>query len=324
MSGKLIRMLTLTAVLVMITAIVGASCAEARAGGGRSTGSRGSRSYSPPSRSYSQPAPARPASPAYQPPPMGQPQSGGFLRSMAGGVVGGMLGGMLFRGLGFGGAGGGGGGGGMGGSGIGLFEIILLAGIGYLIYRYVKKRREEAPVYSGNESYQQSTPMAYDSPYSAPAALPDPTADLDQGLSHIRQMDAAFNEERFCDNAMDIFFKIQGAWMNRDLTPVGNLLAEEIKRSLQGDIDQLLRDKRVNRLENIAVRNVEIVEAWQESGEDYLMVLITANLLDYTTDDVTGQVVVGSKTDPVKFQEFWTFRRPVGPNPWRLTAIDQK
>ena len=320
MSGKIIRMLTLTAVMVMITAVVGASQAEARAGGGSSMGSRGSRSYSQPSRSYSQPSPARPAAPAYQPSPMGQPQSGGFLRSMAGGIAGGVLGGMLFRGLGFGGGGGMGGGG--GGGGIGLFEIILLAGIGYLIYRFIKKRREESPAYNGYDSYQQPAPVSYSS--GAPAALPDPSADLDQGLSHIRQMDASFNDERFCDNAMDIFFKIQGAWMNRDLTPVGYLLAEEIKRSLQTDIDKLLRDKQVNRLENIAVRNVEIVEAWQESGEDFLMVLITANLLDYTTDDVTGQVVVGSKTDPVKFQEFWTFRRPVGPNSWRLTAIDQK
>jgi predicted lipid-binding transport protein (Tim44 family) len=254
---------------------------------------------------------------------MAQPQSGGFLRSMAGGLAGGFLGGMLFRGLGFGGAGGGVGGGG----GIGLFEIILLAGIGYLIYRFVKNRRQQAAASAGGfDSYQQSIPASYTPQYSdaMPTPTPNPVADLDQGLGHVRQMDASFDEERFCDTAMDIFFKIQGAWMNRDLAPVSALLTEEMKKVLQADVEQLLRDKRLNRLENIAVRNVEIVEAWQESGEDYLMTLITANLLDYTTDDVTGQVVAGSKTDPVKFQEFWTFRRPVGPNPWRLTAIDQK
>ncbi len=315
MSGKFLRMLTLVAILVGIIAVIGAGQAEARAGGGRSMGSRGSRSYSPPGQSYSQPA--RPAAPSYQPSPMARPQSGGFLRSMAGGMVGGMLGGMLFRGLGFGG----GGGGGMGGGGIGLFEIILLAGIGYLIYRFIQKRREETPA----NSYRDISSVSYSSPaYPAITNASDPAADLDQGLAHLRQMDPAFDEERFCDNAMDIFFKIQGAWMNRELAPVSGLLADEMKRTLQADVEQLLREKRVNKLDNIAVRNVEIVEAWQESGEDYLMVLITANLLDYTTDDVTGQVVAGSKSDPVKFQEFWTFRRFVGPNPWRLTAIDQK
>jgi hypothetical protein len=59
---------------------------------------------------------------------------------MAGGLMGGMLGSMLFSS--FAGAGGGVGGG-MGGGGIGLFEIILLAGGGYLIYRYIKKKRAD-------------------------------------------------------------------------------------------------------------------------------------------------------------------------------------
>ena len=36
--------------------------------------------------------------------------------------------------------------GGMGsGGGISMFEIILLAGIGYLIYRFIKKKREDRP-----------------------------------------------------------------------------------------------------------------------------------------------------------------------------------
>jgi predicted lipid-binding transport protein (Tim44 family) len=148
--------------------------------------------------------------------------------------------------------------------------------------------------------------------------------DAATGLSRIRQMDASFSEERFADQVMDIFFRIQGAWMNRDLTPAAGLLTDEMRGIFQEDVDSLLRDKRVNRLENIAVRNVEIVEAWQETGQDFITALIYANLLDYTTDDTTGQVVAGSRTEPVKFEEYWTFTRPVGNNPWRLAAINQK
>ena len=33
---------------------------------------------------------------------------------------------------------------------------------------------------------------------------------------------------------------------------------------------------------------------------------IYANLLDYTTDERTGQIVSGSRTEPVKFREYWT------------------
>ena len=53
-----------------------------------------------------------------------------------------------------------------------------------------------------------------------------------------------------------------------------------------------------------------------------MTVVFTANVLDYTTDEA-GQLVDGSRTEPVKFEEFWTFVRPVGPGAWHLTAIQQ-
>jgi predicted lipid-binding transport protein (Tim44 family) len=136
-------------------------------------------------------------------------------------------------------------------------------------------------------------------------------------------MDPNFAENRFTDNAMDIFFKVQSAWMNRDLAPVAPLLTDEMRGIFQNDIDRMLAEKRVNRLENVAVRSVEVTEAWQEQGQDFITAGIYANLLDYTTDDASGAVVEGSKTEPVKFEEFWTFTRPVGNNPWRLSAINQ-
>jgi predicted lipid-binding transport protein (Tim44 family) len=306
--------------LIVITLLISVSCltqnAEARAGSGSSMGSRGSRSYSPPaaSRPTQQSAPYQATQPSpYQSP---QPAGGGFFRSMAGGIAGGLLGGMLFRGLGFGGGMGGGGG------GIGLFEILLIGGIIYLIYRFVKKRNDTTGSYQNAETanYQTIEPSSYQQPTLAYAA---PQEDVATGLNHIRQMDYTFDEQRFTDGVMDLFFKIQGAWMNRDLSPAATLLTTQMRQNLQSDIDTLLRDHKINRLENIAVRSVQIIEAWQESGQDYITTLVYANLLDYTTDDA-GQVISGSKTDPVKFEEYWTVTRPVGNNPWQLSAIDQK
>jgi predicted lipid-binding transport protein (Tim44 family) len=239
-----------------------------------------------------------------------------MMGGIAGGLLGGMLGGMLFRGMGFAG-----GAGGYGGPG--LFDILLLAGIGYLIYRFIKKRREAQPAYQSHTSsysqpdYQQ--PQAYGN--TAPA-YDQPVNDAAAGLSHIRQMDYGFDEDRFKDTVMDLFFKVQGAWMNRDLAPVSGIMTDEMRGILQQDVQRLLQEKRINRLENIAVRSVEITEAWQESGQDFISTLVYANLLDYTTDE-SGNVLEGSKTDPVKFEEYWTFTRPVGNNPWKLSAIQQ-
>ncbi|MBU5612959.1 Tim44 domain-containing protein [Geomonas azotofigens] len=320
MKRNFAKAFALLAAVFMLSATVLETSAHARAAGGRSIGSRGSRSYSTPGTTYRQSTPYQQSAPS----PIGQPQmqqpspGGGFLRSMAGGIAGGLLGGMLFRGLA------GAGGMGYGGGGIGLFDILLLAGIGYLIYRMVRGRRAQTQLRSvatgygsqGNDTYQQSIPASY--------RVDEPVRDdVHTGLSHLRQMDPGFDEARFKDLVMDNFFKIQGGWMNRDLQALSPLLTPEMQGVFREDIERLLREGRVNRLENIAVRSVELAEVWQEAGQDYVTTLIYANLLDYTTDE-RGTVLEGSKSDPVKFEEYWTFTRPVGNNAWRLAAISQK
>lgn len=141
MKNRVVKVFTVMAAVLFLSITVLELNADARAGGSRSMGSSGSRSYSRPASPSSQPNPLRQqATPA--PGTFQQQAGGGFMRSMAGGMMGGMLGSMLFSS--FAGAGAGHGMGGTGGGGIGLFEIALLAGIGYLIYRYIKKKRADS------------------------------------------------------------------------------------------------------------------------------------------------------------------------------------
>jgi predicted lipid-binding transport protein (Tim44 family) len=235
-----------------------------------------------------------------------------------GGIMGGVLGGMLFRSLGFGNdlAGEGG--------GIGLFEIFLIGALVFGIYWYVRRRRQAALANAYYQSSMGTPEPSYQTPYGQSyESKHEEDGDLEKGLSFIRQMDPSFNEKRFQDGCMDHFFKIQGAWANRDMSGTRNLLTEEMFRIIQGDAEKLKSEGKINKLENIAVRSVDMVEAWQESGRDYITVRFYANLLDYTVDDTTGKVVSGTKTEPVKFEEYWTFTRAVGNNPWQLSAIQQ-
>ena len=298
--------------------------AFARAGGGRSSGSRGSRSYTPP-RPYSAPKPAQPSqrpkesTPPSQlsPQPTQQPQSS-IWRGLAGGIMGGIIGGMLFRGLGFGGD--------LGGEsgGIGLFEILLVCALLYGAYWFFKKRRQAAAASGYYQSSAKTVEPRYQSSYTPAYEQPQEEEwDIEKGVSYIRQMDPSFDERKFQDLCMDHFFRIQGAWANRDMSGVRNLLTEEMLRIIRDDAEKLRSEKKINKLENIAVRSVDIVEAWQESGRDYITARFYANLLDYTIDETTGEVVSGSKTEPVKFEEYWTFTRPVGNHPWQLSAINQ-
>ena len=291
----------------------------ARAGGGGGFGSRGSRSFSSPSRNYYRPStPAQPR-PNPQSPlasPASSPFGGGFMRSMAGGLLGGFLGGMLFRSLGFAGFGG------MGG-GFGLMDLVILGAIGLAIYWVVKQRSQPVPTEGPYQRVELGERESGRYQGATSQATMVQETDLDQGLAYIRQMDPGFEEGRFREACTDLFFKVQAAWGNRDLEPVRAILTPQMYSQLGADVTRLKNERKINRLENIAVRSVELTEAWQEQGQDYVTVRFLANLLDYTVDEGTAQVVDGSRTDPVKFEEYWTVTRPVGPNPWLLTAINQ-
>jgi predicted lipid-binding transport protein (Tim44 family) len=287
-----------------------------RAGRGGSIGSRGTRSYSAPVRPSPRP------SPLVTPPPAQQlPQRPGWMGGLMGGigglVLGGLIGSMLFGGMGRGLFG-----------GIGLMEILMIGGLIYLALSYMRRRQQTVP--AGPQGYAtpqgaDATPWQPGSQSRATATLEMPAApsDLDRGVGHIRGMDGAFDPVRFADTASDFFFKVQAAWMARDMGSVRDRLTPEMHATMQKECDQLRAERRVNRLENIAVRSVEMTEAWQEGGQDFVTVRFQANLLDYTVEETSTQVTEGSRTEPVKFEEYWTFVRPVGPNPWRLSAIQQ-
>ena len=326
------RSIAITSALVLaLSSLLFVAEASARAGGGSSGGSRGSRSYSAPApKSPSQVSPSRPTAPASPMAPAPMPQRSGWGGMLGGLLVGGLIGSLLFGGMG-------GGLGGLGG-GIGLMEIVLIGGL--IVFAIMWMRRRQAagavgtPAYAGGYSgpssggWQPSGGSAYSGGGSsaAPVAALDAPAelsDLDRGIGHIRQMDAQFDPAAFCESATDMFFKIQAAWTNRDMGRVTDLLTPEMRGVLQAQCDKLRADRRINRLENIAVRQAALTEGWQEKGQDFVTVYFLASLVDYTTNESGAQVLDGSRTEPVKFEEYWTFARPVGPNPWKLSAIQQ-
>lgn len=294
--------------------------AYARAGGGRSSGSRGFSS----GRSYQRSTPSQPTRPYQQPAQPGQPipqaqqSSPSFGRSLlygiGGGLIGGMIGNMLFGRTGYAGTGWG------GGFGFGdIIILIIIIGIIYFVVKKIKARRqmEMAASGPGYATYSYNQEPAYDMPSGQ-------IDNVSTGLRHIAEMDPSFDEARFKEIAQDIFFKIQGAWTRRDLSSVRQFLTPQMLNIFQDEINKQIANKEINRLENIAVRQVEIVDAAQDQGEEYITVKFVANLLDYTVDEKDGKIISGSDRDPIKFVEYWTFYRKTGSSQWTLSGITQE
>lgn len=291
--------------LIAFTLIEGgltADYADARSkSGGKSFSSSPSPSKAPASSPSSSPAPST---------------GGGFGRGLMGGLLGGAIGGMLFGSM-FGG----------GGSGPGLLPLLILGGIGFFLYKKFAKSRQDG----GSETPNQYTRQGF-SPSSIfgggnDAAQPPPPIIgenlVADGISQIKETDRNFDPTYFTEVASDVFFKVQAGWMRRDLDSYRHLLGEQLAKEYEGHFAEMRSKGHINKLESIAVRGVEIIEAGSDGREDFVTVLFTANLLDFTVDDKTGALVSGSMTDPVKFREEWTWARPTGTQNWKLEGLKE-
>ena len=251
------------------------------------------------------------------------PQSGGFMRGLGTAVLGGFLGSMLFSGL-AGASGFGGMGGGMGGSGFGMLEILLFGGLAYFLYRKYKSSKTPAlATDNGAMQYQDTSYQAPTPGYSDVPRVQEPLPYNGTDYRSLIMMDPSFDANKFLKTAQDNFFKIQGAWNKQDVTALRTFCGGELMKSWEDELAQHKQRGQRNRMDNIALRESEVTEVWTESGEDFITVRLHANLLDFTVDEKSGKVVSGSDSEPVEFEEFWTFSRPVGPNGWKLTAVQQ-
>jgi Uncharacterized protein conserved in bacteria len=274
----------------------------------------GGRSFSSPMRQTAPPSQTAPGQFNQQRQQQQQP-AGGFGRGLMGGLVGGALGGLLFGSL-FG----------MGGSGIGILPLLVLGGVGYFLYRKFANR-PPASSHAGYQPPPDSSRFQGDQDrFGGGMAQPIPpireARTVEHGMAEIRLTDPGFDEQYFLEIASDVFFKVQAGWMRRDLDSFRHLLGSQLAAEYADHFARMREARQINKLESIAVRKVEIAGAGSENGEDYVTVLFTANLLDYTVDDTSGALIEGSMTEPVKFAEQWTWARPVRSEDWKLEGID--
>jgi predicted lipid-binding transport protein (Tim44 family) len=312
--------------------------AEARRfGGGKSFGSRGSRSFSVPRQAQPRSAARAPRSNTKQNnlASSGGNRSGfgaGLMGGIGGMLVGGMIGSMLF-----GGGGGMGGGAGGGGGGIGFLEIILIGGAIWFFMRWYKRKKaaQSSGSLSSMGGMTQESPMEFTS-IGSQNGLPDsfeteqghqpqqPQDEVSQGLDYIMETDPNFREDQFLEGAKMAYKQIQGAWSDWSVDRLKPIMTERMWGMVETQAaerkDAGIRDI----IEQIQFKTVEISEAWQESGENWISVHLVVGMLEYSTD-VEGKLLEGSKDTPVEVVEYWTFNRPVGaqdPN-WYLAAVQQ-
>jgi predicted lipid-binding transport protein (Tim44 family) len=287
------------------------SPADARVGGGMSSGSRGARTFSAPPSTSTAPSTAQPFNRTITQPGsagVGAPAAGGgfFNRpggSMLGGLAAGFLGagllGMLFGGGMFGGLGG----------LSSIFGLLLQVGLIVIVVRLAmswwQRRHETAAAYAG--------------PAAAPAAPGSfRTATgfgLGSGSAPLEILPADYEAfER-------LLGEIQAAWSNEDVARLHTLATPEMVSYFTRDLEANKATNDINKVSDVKLLQGDLAEAWREGDTDYASVAMRYSLVDKTLDRNSGRLVAGGE-QPEEVTEVWTFLRPRGAN-WELSAIQQ-
>jgi predicted lipid-binding transport protein (Tim44 family) len=308
-SRGLVKTIAVVLALALPTALAITS-ADARVGGGMSSGSRGSRTFSAPPSTSTAPSTATPFNRTYSQPgvnstaPAGgglfNRPGGGMLRGLAAGFLGAGLLGLLFGGGLFGGLGG-------LSSILGLIiQVVLVVFLVRMAMSWWQRRQTPQAAYAG-----------------AAAGDAGPQANYRSGLGGFGfgannaplEIQPADYEtfERLLGN-------IQSAWSNEDVAKLHTLATPEMVSYFEKDLAENRARNVVNKVSNVKLLQGDLAEAWREGETDYATVAMRFALTDKTLDR-TGAIVAGSE-QPGEVTEVWTFARRSGSN-WELSAIQQ-
>src|SRR3984893_17090651 len=288
------------------------SAADARVGGGGSSGSRGGRTVSAPPSTSTAPGAAQPFNRTMtQPgsPGVGAPTAagGGFFNRPGMGMLGGLAAGFLGAGL-LGMLFGGGMFSGLGGLSS-IFGLILQIGLIIIVVRlgiaWWERRHTPASAYAGAPPGAAAAPGMFRT--GSGFGLGSGSAPLEIAPADYEAFERLLGE-------------IQAAWSNEDVAKLHTLATPEMVSYFTRDLAANKTRNEINKVSDLKLLQGDLAEAWREGDTDYASVARRAALVDQTFDRTTGRLVSGG--EPEEVTEVWTFVRPRGMN-WELSAIQQ-
>ena len=316
-----VRALAVVLSVALPMVLVAISSADARVGGGGSSGSRGGKTYSAPPSTSTAPNAAQPmnrtmtqpGSPGMGTAAAGGAAKGGFFNRPGMGMLGGLAAGFLGAGL-LGMLFGGGMLGGLGGLSS-IIGLILQIGLIVIVVRLAMKWWQRRNATASASAYAGPAPGA--APGQGPLAsfrtgsgfgLGSGSAPLEIGPSDYEAFERLLGE-------------IQAAWSNEDVAKLHTLATPEMVSYFTQDLQANNARGVVNKVSDVKLEQGDLAEAWREGDTDYASVAMRFGLVDKTIDRASGRLVEGSDR-PTEATEVWTFVRPRASN-WELSAIQQ-
>lgn len=295
--------------------VIAVSSADARIGGGFSSGSRGSRTFSAPPSTSTAPGTASPFNRTFgQPanPGMNSPIGGGFFNRPGSGLLGGLAAGFLGAGL-LGMLFGGGLFSGIGGfsSILGLLlQIALIVFLVRLAMSWWHRRQQSEPAYAGAGGLGAGAGIGPQSHVRSGRGF-----GLGSGSAPLQIQPADYESfER-------LLVETQAAYSNEDIGTLRRLATPEMVAFFSEDLQQNRARNQINKVSGTKLLQGDLAEAWREGDTEYATVAMRFSMIDRYVDRTSGRLISGSE-QPTEVTEVWTFVRPRGGD-WMLSAIQQ-
>lgn len=284
--------------------------------GGRSMGSRGSRSQSQVAPTPTAPGSSFQRSPTQAPGPSAAAPAAGaagaaaqaarpsMARSLMMGVAGGLLGAGLFgllSGAGFGGI--------AGFLGL-LFQVALIGGLIWLALRLFRRRSEPQLASAGGplgrEAYQPQPVAPAMGGGAATASAVKPVEFELQGADY-----GTFER---------LLSEVQSAISDENIARLRQITTPEISGALEDEFADNARKGLIEKAADVKLLQGDLAESWREDGYEYATVAMRFSLLTAMVERNGGKVVEGHATIPREVTEHWTFVRSRG-GEWKVAAI---
>ncbi|NTU72527.1 MAG: TIM44-like domain-containing protein [Coriobacteriia bacterium] len=194
------------------------------------------------------------------------------------------------------------GGGGSSGGCCGFIFLVIIIIVVFAVIQGMKKKGLD--------------PEAMLNDMASQAAAPPPAPMAPADFSVLKDPDTAFSEQLFYGRVNEMFLAIQEAWEARNMEPARRFLSQQQFEVLKAGVDEYVTNGQINKLDNVHIDKITPVSVSREGDADYVKVMLTATIIDYTVDERTGQIVnpgvMGDGKTPKTFDEYWTLTRKVG------------
>jgi predicted lipid-binding transport protein (Tim44 family) len=226
----------------------------------------------------------------------------------------------------------------------GLFNLIIIFGIVYLIIKVFRSSQQRRAGGKGFENpfqkkskgdYRNDMGGAYSSQTPVDVTGKPITNDYNvirfskainftkENMRYYAETFPRWDRDYLVGRVRAVYYWLQDSWTRQDLSGAEEYVTPALREKYRRDLAQMKArgERNVIKEPVLHAEDIEFIHSHLDELEQRFIVMISASLIDYTVD-ASGRIIAGEDDNRLYFTEFWEFRWV--DNQWMLSEILQE